>query len=216
MPERVPKLKRPAFWVVIGLWLIANLACGLTQGFDALTGGEPTVAPESASVSTAEEGNATIAEESAEATAEEAAPDADDAGSEPAAESEEAVSEPEPDDEPVPSGDLAEGQIMILPGREPPTLDPHLSGDAASAEYVVEIYSGLMAYDQDLNLKRLFFPVLLWEAAFHTFPCIGEEPRPAHQSIDPNVPSCSLHSPGKVFMPWYRFFVKSYRFRTIP
>ena len=47
---------------------------------------------------------------------------------------------------------LAENQIFILPGGEPPTLDPHLSGDATSAEYVVEIFSGLMAYDLDLNL----------------------------------------------------------------
>lgn len=47
---------------------------------------------------------------------------------------------------------LAKDQIMILPGGDPPTLDPHLSGDATSAEYVVEIFSGLMAYDIDLNL----------------------------------------------------------------
>lgn len=50
------------------------------------------------------------------------------------------------------SGRLAEEQVFILPGAEPPTMDPHLSGDATSAEYVVEIYSGLMAYDRDLNL----------------------------------------------------------------
>lgn len=50
------------------------------------------------------------------------------------------------------SGKLAERQIMIVPGVEPPTLDPHFSGDANSAEFVVEIFSGLMAYDQDLNL----------------------------------------------------------------
>ncbi|MFQ5611223.1 MAG: peptide ABC transporter substrate-binding protein [Anaerolineae bacterium] len=43
-------------------------------------------------------------------------------------------------------------QILSLPGGDPPTLDPHLSGDATSAEYVVELYSGLVAYDPDLNL----------------------------------------------------------------
>lgn len=43
-------------------------------------------------------------------------------------------------------------QVLSLPGGDPPTLDPHLSGDATSAEYVVEIYSGLVAYDPDLNL----------------------------------------------------------------
>ncbi len=47
---------------------------------------------------------------------------------------------------------LADEQILVLPGGNPPTFDPHLSGDATSAEYVVEIYSGLMAYDPDLNL----------------------------------------------------------------
>ncbi len=47
---------------------------------------------------------------------------------------------------------LAERQTFIVPGIEPPTLDPHLSGDTNSAEYVVEIFSGLMGYDQELNL----------------------------------------------------------------
>jgi ABC-type transport system substrate-binding protein len=39
-----------------------------------------------------------------------------------------------------------------LPGSEPPTLDPQLSGDATSAEYIVEIFSGLVTLDKDLNL----------------------------------------------------------------
>ncbi|MFQ5577759.1 MAG: peptide ABC transporter substrate-binding protein, partial [Anaerolineae bacterium] len=43
-------------------------------------------------------------------------------------------------------------QVLTLPGGDPPTLDPHLSGDATSAVYVVEIYSGLLAYDLELNL----------------------------------------------------------------
>lgn len=43
-------------------------------------------------------------------------------------------------------------QVLTLPGGDPPTLDPHLSGDSTSAEYVVEIYSGLVAYDRDLKL----------------------------------------------------------------
>ncbi len=53
---------------------------------------------------------------------------------------------------PLPKTNLAEKQNLILPGGNPPTLDPHLSGDATSAEYVVEIFSGLMIYDQQLNL----------------------------------------------------------------
>ncbi|MDM8529563.1 peptide ABC transporter substrate-binding protein [Anaerolineales bacterium HSG25] len=52
----------------------------------------------------------------------------------------------------VSSEKLAKDQVFITLGSEPPTLDPHLSGDATSAEYVVEIFSGLMAYDQALNL----------------------------------------------------------------
>ena len=59
---------------------------------------------------------------------------------------------PSPAEKPATSGQLAQDQMFILPGGDPPTMDPHLSGDATSAEYVVEIYSGLMAYDQDLNL----------------------------------------------------------------
>lgn len=43
-------------------------------------------------------------------------------------------------------------QVLTIPGGDPPTLDPHLSGDATSAVYVVEIFSGLVAYDADLKL----------------------------------------------------------------
>jgi ABC-type transport system substrate-binding protein len=49
---------------------------------------------------------------------------------------------------PSPTGD----QVLVLPGGDPPTLDPHLSADATSAEYVVEIFSGLVTFDRDLNL----------------------------------------------------------------
>jgi oligopeptide transport system substrate-binding protein len=37
-------------------------------------------------------------------------------------------------------------------GSDPPTLDPQLSGDATSAEYIVEIFSGLVTLDKDLNI----------------------------------------------------------------
>jgi oligopeptide transport system substrate-binding protein len=47
---------------------------------------------------------------------------------------------------------LASDQIFILPGAEPTTLDPHLSGDSTSSEYVVEIFSGLLKYNRDLEL----------------------------------------------------------------
>ena len=55
--------------------------------------------------------------------------------------------------EPLAFPDAAPGeQVLTLPGGDPPTLDPHLSGDSTSAEYVVEIYSGLVTYDLDLNV----------------------------------------------------------------
>ncbi len=59
-----------------------------------------------------------------------------------------------PDVPPAPTFEpAAEGeQVLTLPGGDPPTLDPHLSGDATSAVYVVEIFSGLVAYDINLNL----------------------------------------------------------------
>jgi len=44
------------------------------------------------------------------------------------------------------------GQVLNVPGGDPPTLDPHLSGDATSAEYIVEIFSGLVTFDQELNI----------------------------------------------------------------
>ncbi|MGQ9502060.1 MAG: hypothetical protein ACUVSB_08385, partial [Anaerolineae bacterium] len=43
-------------------------------------------------------------------------------------------------------------QILRFPGGDPPTLDPQLSGDSTSAEYIVEIFSGLVTFDRDLNL----------------------------------------------------------------
>ena len=44
------------------------------------------------------------------------------------------------------------GNTLRLPGSEPPTLDPALTGDATSAEYVVEIFSGLVTLDQNLKV----------------------------------------------------------------
>lgn len=46
----------------------------------------------------------------------------------------------------------AQEQVLLLPGGDPPTLDPHLSGDSTSATYVVEIYSGLLTYNLELSL----------------------------------------------------------------
>ncbi|NJN94023.1 MAG: hypothetical protein HC875_07960 [Anaerolineales bacterium] len=57
-----------------------------------------------------------------------------------------------PTEEAADTGELASNQALILPGAEPTTLDPHLSGDSISSEYMVEIFSGLTTYDRDLNL----------------------------------------------------------------
>jgi len=41
---------------------------------------------------------------------------------------------------------------LHLLGADPPTLDPHLATDATSASYIVELYSGLVTIDRDLNV----------------------------------------------------------------
>lgn len=111
--------------LIFGVLLIAVMACGLTQGFGA-SQEEPTAALEPGDE--AEEGGNLPTEDDVET----------------AQENNESLAD-------NPSAQ-AEEQVFILPGSEPPTMDPHLSGDATSAEYVVEIYSGLMAYDNELNL----------------------------------------------------------------
>lgn len=44
-----------------------------------------------------------------------------------------------------------EGTLTLL-GGDPPTLDPATSGDATSATYIVEIFSGLLTLDRDLRV----------------------------------------------------------------
>jgi oligopeptide transport system substrate-binding protein len=44
-----------------------------------------------------------------------------------------------------------EGTLTLL-GGDPPTLDPATSGDATSATYIVEIFSGLLTLDRDLKI----------------------------------------------------------------
>lgn len=58
-----------------------------------------------------------------------------------------------PKEEPESPAALPTGeQVLNVPGGDPPTLDPHLSGDATSAEYVVEIFSGLVTFDRELEI----------------------------------------------------------------
>lgn len=44
------------------------------------------------------------------------------------------------------------GKTLTLPGGEPPTLDPALAGDATSVEYIVEMFSGLVALNDKLEV----------------------------------------------------------------
>ncbi len=46
----------------------------------------------------------------------------------------------------------ASGRIRLA-SNDPVTLDPHVAGDALSAEYIVEIFGGLVTLDQDLNIQ---------------------------------------------------------------
>ena len=45
----------------------------------------------------------------------------------------------------------ATGRLRLASG-DPITLDPHIAGDALSAEYIVEIFSGLMTINRDLDI----------------------------------------------------------------
>jgi ABC-type transport system substrate-binding protein len=51
---------------------------------------------------------------------------------------------------PKPKG-LKTGTLLRL-GDDPPTLDPHLTTDATSAVYIVEVFGGLVTIDRNLNI----------------------------------------------------------------
>lgn len=57
---------------------------------------------------------------------------------------------------PTPGAFTSDGRAMggelRLPGAMPPTLDPAMSQDSTSAQYIVEIYSGLVTAGPDLEL----------------------------------------------------------------
>ncbi|MSP78008.1 MAG: peptide ABC transporter substrate-binding protein [Dehalococcoidia bacterium] len=54
---------------------------------------------------------------------------------------------------PAPSTGGTQGGVFKRLGADPPTLDPHLTGDTTSAMYVVEIFSGLVTITPDLKLE---------------------------------------------------------------
>ena len=45
---------------------------------------------------------------------------------------------------------IIDGGTLLRLGPEPPTLDPHLTTDASSSLYIVEIFGGLMTISKDL------------------------------------------------------------------
>lgn len=51
---------------------------------------------------------------------------------------------------PKPKG-VKSGTLLRL-GDDPPTLDPHLTTDATSALYIVEVFGGLLTIDRNLNI----------------------------------------------------------------
>lgn len=50
------------------------------------------------------------------------------------------------------TGEALEGGRFVRLFIDPPTLDPHLTTDATSAQLIVEVFGGLMTIDSDLNV----------------------------------------------------------------
>ena len=61
------------------------------------------------------------------------------------------VSEPSESQAKEPGGRLDGGTLVRL-WSDPPTLDPHLTTDATSATFIVEVFGGLVTIDPDLNI----------------------------------------------------------------
>ena len=55
------------------------------------------------------------------------------------------------DAESSPLPERVQGELRLF-GPDPLTLDPACASDAGSAEYIVEVFSGLVSFDRDLNL----------------------------------------------------------------
>ena len=45
-----------------------------------------------------------------------------------------------------------EGGVLKLLGSDPPTLDPHQTGDSTSARYILEVFGGLLTIDPELAI----------------------------------------------------------------
>ncbi len=59
----------------------------------------------------------------------------------------------------APEDQAVQGATLVRVGREPPTLDPHLTVDTDSAMYIVEVYGGLVTIEPQ-NPHDLFNPQL--------------------------------------------------------
>ncbi len=51
------------------------------------------------------------------------------------------------------SGDEDASGRLRLAGSDPVTMDPHIAGDSGSAEFIVEIFSGLVTISPELNIE---------------------------------------------------------------
>ena len=49
-------------------------------------------------------------------------------------------------------GDAVQGGVLRLLGDDPPTLDPHQTGDVSSSRYVLEVFGGLLTIDPSLQI----------------------------------------------------------------
>src|SRR3990172_2702933 len=62
-----------------------------------------------------------------------------------------ATPQPAPESESSPLPERVQGELRLF-GPDPISLDPACASDAASAEYIVEIFSGLVSFDRELKL----------------------------------------------------------------
>ncbi len=137
-------MQRRVYWFSLFILLLSfSLACGLGIPIAGLGKRNDTPTPVALDNNAGSTGQQT---ESGSTTIQESTP----------APTQEPAEAPAPNNAPTAEADenfkLAKQQLFILPGVDPPTFDPHLSGDSTSAEYMVEIFSGLMKYDRDLKL----------------------------------------------------------------
>ena len=49
-------------------------------------------------------------------------------------------------------GDAVQGGVLRLLGDDPPTLDPHQTGDVSSSRYILEVFGGLLTIDPSLQI----------------------------------------------------------------